>query len=63
MADLPLAIQEMIFGNTIDDNGVLIRKASDKPPYFAVGFIAVLKYSNKLNSRSIIEVGDDPDVA
>ena len=38
MADLPLAIQEMIFGNTIDDNGVLIRKASDKPPYFAVGF-------------------------
>lgn len=38
MADLPLAIQEMIFGNTIDDNGVLIRKASDKPPYFAIGF-------------------------
>lgn len=38
MADIPLAIQEMIFGNTIDDNGVLIRKASDKPPYFAVGF-------------------------
>ena len=38
MADLPLAIQEMIFCNTIDDNGVLIRKASDKPPYFAIGF-------------------------
>ena len=38
MADIPLTIQEMIFGNTIDDNGVLIRKASDKPPYFAVGF-------------------------
>lgn len=38
MADIPLAIQEMIFGNQIDDNGVLIRKATDKPPYFAVGF-------------------------
>ncbi|MEG1195118.1 MAG: phage tail protein [Clostridia bacterium] len=38
MADIPLAIQEKIFGNTIDNNGVLIRKASDKPPYFAVGF-------------------------
>lgn len=38
MADIPLAIQEMIFGNRIDDNGVLIRSASDKPPYFAVGF-------------------------
>lgn len=38
MADIPLAIQEMIFGNKIDDNGVLVRTASDKPPYFAVGF-------------------------
>ena len=38
MADVPLVIQEMIFGNTIDDNGVLIRKANDQPPYFAVGF-------------------------
>lgn len=25
MADMPLQIQEMIFGNRIDDNGVLIR--------------------------------------
>ena len=40
MADLPLAIQEMIFGNKIDDNGVLIRSATDKPPYFAVGFMS-----------------------
>ena len=40
MADLPLAVQEQIFGNTIDDNGVLIRKASDKPPYYAVGFMS-----------------------
>ena len=38
MADIPLSIQEMIFGNQIDDNGVLIRTASDKPGYFAVGF-------------------------
>ena len=38
MADIPLAIQEMVFGNKIDDNGVLIRSSTDKPPYFAVGF-------------------------
>ncbi len=38
MADIPLQIQEMIFGNQIDDNGVLVRTASDRPPYFAVGF-------------------------
>ena len=40
MADVPLAIQEMIFGNQIDDNGVLIRSANDKPGYFAVGFMS-----------------------
>jgi len=40
MADIPLTIQEQIFGNKIDDNGVLIRSASDKPPYFAVGFMS-----------------------
>ena len=38
MADIPLGIQEKIFGNEIDDNGVLVRTAQDKPPYFAVGF-------------------------
>ena len=38
MADIPLSIQEQIFGNEIDDNGVLIRTSTDKPPYFAVGF-------------------------
>ena len=38
MADIPLAIQEKIFGNEIDENGVLIRTATDKPGYFAVGF-------------------------
>lgn len=40
MADVPLLIQEQIFGNQIDDKGVLIRSASDKPPYFAVGFMS-----------------------
>ena len=40
MADIPLAIQEKVFGNQIDDNGVLIRSASDTPPYFAVGFMS-----------------------
>ena len=35
LADLPLIIQEMIFANKIDDNGVLIRSSTDKPPYFA----------------------------
>jgi len=40
MADIPLQIQEMLFGNQIDDKGVLIRSASDKPPYFAVGFMS-----------------------
>lgn len=40
MADVPLAIQEMIFGNKIDENGVLVRTSTDKPPYFAVGFMS-----------------------
>ena len=40
MADIPLAIQEKVFGNQIDDNGVLIRSASDTPPYYAVGFMS-----------------------
>ena len=40
LADLPLVIQEMIFSNKIDDNGVLIRTAGDKPGYFAVGFMS-----------------------
>lgn len=40
LADLPLIVQEMIFSNKIDDNGVLIRTANDKPVYFAVGFMS-----------------------
>lgn len=46
LADLPLSIQEMIFSNKIDDNGVLVRTANDKPGYFAVGFM-----SEKANGR------------
>ena len=38
LADIPLTIQEMLLGNAVDDNGVLVRTATDKPPYFAVGF-------------------------
>lgn len=38
MADIPLTIQEMIFNNKIDENGVLVRTSQDKPDYFAVGF-------------------------
>ena len=38
MADIPLTIPAMIFGNRIDENGFLIRTSTDKPPYFAVGF-------------------------
>ena len=37
-ADIPLLIQEKIFGNHIDNNGVLVRGAADEPPYFAIGF-------------------------
>ena len=40
LADLPPIVQEMIFSNKIDDNGVLIRTANDKPGYFAVGFMS-----------------------
>ena len=40
LADLPLIVQEMIFSNKIDDNGVLIRTANDKPGYFAVVFMS-----------------------
>ncbi len=38
MVDIPLSIQEMLYGNTIDSNGVLVRNANDEPQYFAVGF-------------------------
>ena len=38
MADIPLSIQKLVLGNIIDNNGVLVRSAADKPGYFAVGF-------------------------
>lgn len=38
MADIPLSIQEMLFTNKIDDNGVLVRTAQDTPSYYAIGF-------------------------
>lgn len=38
MVDVPLAIQEMILGNAIDNNGVLVRTAGETPGYFALGF-------------------------
>ncbi len=38
MADIPLAIQEMLLGNSIDKNGVLVRNANDTPDYYALGF-------------------------
>lgn len=38
MADVPLAVQQEILGDRIDDNGVLIRTAGTQRPYFALGF-------------------------
>lgn len=38
LVDIPLSIQAMIFNEEIDDNGVLVKKAGEKSPYFAVGF-------------------------
>jgi phi13 family phage major tail protein len=29
-----------VFGNQIDDDGVLVHTATDKPPYFSVGFMS-----------------------
>ena len=40
LTDLPLPIQAQILGAKIDDNGVLVRSAGDKPPYIAIGFKA-----------------------
>lgn len=36
--DLPLATQAVLLGHTIDKNKVVIKKASDVPPYLAIGF-------------------------
>lgn len=37
VADLPLHMQAKLFGHTLE-NGVLIRKGADTPPWVAVGF-------------------------
>lgn len=37
-ADLPLEVQAVLLGHTIDANGILIRKDSDIPPWVAIGF-------------------------
>lgn len=38
LAGMSLAVQEMLLSNNIDENGVLVRKAGDKPGYYALGF-------------------------
>lgn len=38
IADLPLEAQAALFGHTITTEGVLIRKATDIPPWVAIGF-------------------------
>lgn len=41
LADLPPAQAAEILGATLDQNGVLIRRGGDKPPYIALGFKSV----------------------
>lgn len=38
LADLPPAQAAKLLGARMDSNGVLIRRAGDKPPYIALGF-------------------------
>lgn len=38
VADLPLELQAKLFGHTLTEDGILIRKATDIPPWVAVGF-------------------------
>lgn len=38
LASLPLNVQAEIGGHELDSNGVLIQKAGDTPPYYAIGF-------------------------
>lgn len=38
LADLPPAQAAVILGAALDQNGVLIRRGGDKPPYIALGF-------------------------
>lgn len=36
--ELPLATQAKLLGREIDSKGVMVEKAGDQPPYFAMGF-------------------------
>lgn len=38
VADLPLETQAFLFGHTMTEDGILIRKSTDTPPWVAVGF-------------------------
>ena len=38
MADVPPRMLAVLQGHTVDENGVVIHNAEDKPPYFAWGF-------------------------
>lgn len=38
VADLPLETQGILFGHTITEDGVLIRKSADTPPWVGIGF-------------------------
>lgn len=37
-ADLPYEVQAAWLGHTVDANGIMMRKASDVPPFVAIGF-------------------------
>lgn len=37
-AELPLAVRAELTGSTLGQDGVLVEKVSDKPPYIALGF-------------------------
>jgi len=36
--EIPLPLRAYLLGHTIDQNGVMIEKAGDQPPYCAIGF-------------------------
>lgn len=38
VADLPLEVQAELLGHTLTPDGILIRKATDVPPWVAIGF-------------------------
>lgn len=40
-ADLPLDIQSVLLGHTIDSDGIMMRKGTDTAPWLAIGFKAL----------------------